>query len=218
MLARRGLFGLAVFGLALLGQLSSAQPARAEGGVDADYGRIDDDVSAAAAVGTTVGPRGPRAAVDMRFRYLWTAGLFVTYEDGPLFGSDAEPRRAFASGVELRPLFFARWLQGKEIGNSYLDMTIDSLGLELGAIFLQPSGASFGSKPGLQASLGVVLPILPRISGPVIGIHAGGRWSNGALAGRAIEDASDRSLFCLLTVGWQQGFGAHLVDFGDRAP
>lgn len=195
-----------------------ARTARASDGADTAYGRIDGDVSASGALGTTIGPRGPRAALDLRLRYLWTAGVFVTYEDGPLLGSPAEPRRALAAGVELRPLFLAKWLQGKETGNAWLDLTIDSFGLELGAVFLQPSGSRFASRPGLQAGLGIQVPIFPRATGPVVGLHGGARWSNSALSGGAIESAADRSLYVLVTVGWQQVFGAHVVDLGDRAP
>ena len=195
-----------------------ASPARALDGPDTSYGRIDGDVSASLALGASFGPRAPRAAFDLRLRYLWTAGVFATYEDGPLIGAASEPRRAFAGGIELRPLFLAKWLQGKETGKPRLDLTIDSLGLELGAVFLQPIGTSFGSKPGLQAGLGMQVPIFPRATGPVIGLHGGARWSNGVLSGRDAENASDRSLFFLLTVGWQQVFGAHIVDLGDRAP
>ena len=192
--------------------------ARASDGPDTAHGRIDGDLSASVALGSAFGPRGPRAAADLRLRYVWTAGVYATYEDGPLLGSAAEPRRAFAAGLELRPLFFAKWLQGKESGNAYLDLTVDSLALELGAVFLQPAGSSFASKPGLQAGLGIAVPIFPRATGPAIGLHGGARWSDSALAGREIESASDRSLFLLVTVGWQQVFGGHVVDLGDRAP
>ena len=206
--------------LALLALATSlvAGTARASDGPDTAYGRIDGDLSASLALGATFGPRSARGAVDLRLRYLWTAGIFATYEDGPLLGSASEPRRAFAGGIELRPLFLAKWLQGKETGNPYFDLTLDSLGLELGAVFLQPAAASFASKPGLQAGLGIQVPIFPRATGPVIGLHGGARWSNGVLGGRDVEDASDRSLFFLVTVGWQQLFGAHIVDLGDRAP
>jgi hypothetical protein len=149
---------------------------------------------------------------------LWTAGVFATYEDGPLFGSASEPRRAFATGLELRPLFLVRWLQGLETGNAYLDMTIDSFGLELGAVFAQPEGRPFGSKPGLQAGIGVQIPVLPHATGPVLGLHGGARWSDSALGGRELEGPSDRALYLLVTVAWQQVFGAHVVDLGDRAP
>lgn len=206
-------------GLALvLGVLCCARPLRAAGGPETSHGRVDGDLSGSLGVGATFGPRGPRGAVDLRLRYLWTAGLFATYEDGPLFGGTAEPRRAFAGGLELRPLFLARWLQGLDSGNGYVDLTIDSLGLELGAVFAEPAGAAFGSRPGLQAGIGLQVPVLPNATGPVIGIHAGGRWSNAALGGNTIEGPSDRAVFLLVTLGWQQVFGAHIVDIGDRAP
>jgi hypothetical protein len=187
-------------------------------GPDTSYGRIDGDLSASAGLGAAFGPRGPRAAADLRLRYLWTAGVFATYEDGPLFGSGAEPRRAFATGVELRPLFVARWLQGLESGIAYLDLTIDSLALEVGAVFLEPQGAAFGSRTALQAGLGLQLPVLPHATGPTIGVHAGARWSDSALAGQPLEGPSDRALYLLITIGWQQVFGASVVDLGDRAP
>ena len=204
--------------LLALATTSIASTASALDGPDTSHGRIDGDLSASLALGATFGARTPRAALDLRLRYLWTAGVFATYEDGPLVGSSSAPRRAFAGGIELRPLFLAKWLQGKETGNAYLDLTIDSLGLELGAVFLQPVGTSFGSKPGLQAGLGLQVPIFPRATGPVIGLHGGARWSNAMLAGGDAETPSDRSLFFLLTVGWQQVFGAHIVDLGDRGP
>lgn len=204
--------------LGLLAPLGFAAKAHAADGIDASHGRIDGDLSASAAVGATFGPDGPRAAADLRLRYLWTAGAFVTYEDGPLFGGHTDPRRAFAAGIELRPLFLARWLQGLESGNSYLDLTVDSFSLELGAVFVEPPGAKFGSKPGLQAGLGLQIPIFRDATGPIIGIHGGARWSDAALSGHVIDGPSDRALFLLVTLGWQQVFGGNVVDLGDRAP
>lgn len=184
--------------------------------VDTSYGRLEGDLAVGAGVGSAFGPRGPRAALDLRLRYLWTAGLFVTYEDGPLWSSSAEPRRAFAMGVEIRPFFLARWANGYETGNPWIDLSIDSLGLELGAVFVEPKGRSFGKNPGLQAGIGFQIPVLGRATGPQIGIHAGGRWSTASLAGDTINAAGDRSAYLLLTVAWQQVFGASIVDLGDR--
>jgi hypothetical protein len=198
---------------------AAAQPGQAPADaptVDTSHGRIDGDLAAELGFGATFGPRAPRATADLRLRYLWTAGAFVTYEDGPLLGGASEPRRALAAGLELRPLFIARWFNGLESGNAYADLTLDSLGLELGAVFQEPSGERFGSKPGLQAGLGVEIPILPRASGPLVGIHAGARWSDAALGGRPLATPSDRSLYLAITLAWQQVFGAHVVDAGDR--
>lgn len=206
--------------MALLALSLAAVPtrARADDLTDTSYGRIDSDLSASIGVGSTFGPRGPRAAADVRLRYLWTAGIFGTYEDGPLFSSSSDPRRVLATGIELRPLFLARWLQGWETGNGYVDLTIDSFGLELGVVFTQPAFRGFGSKPGLQAGLGLQIPVVPDATGPVIGVHGGARWSDAALAGRELEGPVDRSLYLLVTLSWQQAFKGHVVGLGDRAP
>lgn len=187
-------------------------------GEDTSYGRLEGDLSASAGVGAAFGPRGPRASIDLRLRYLWTAGLFFTYEDGPFWSSAAEPRRAFALGAEIRPFFLSRWANGFEIGNPWLDLFVDSIGLELGAVFVEPAGRPFGKNPGLQAGLGVQIPILPNATGPILGVHGGGRWSTASLAGDTVDAAGDRSAYLLVTLAWQQVFGAHIVDLGDRSP
>lgn len=186
------------------------------GGEDGSHGRFDGDLAIAGAVGMTVGPRGPRASGDLRLRYLSTAGVFGTYEDGPLVGSDAEPRRTVAFGLELRPLFLARWATGRELGLPRLDLLIDSLALEVGAVFAQPEGARFGARPGLQAGLGLELPFFATASGPFLGLHGGARWSDAALSGGPLDGPSDRALYLNITLGWQQLFGGHVVDMGDR--
>jgi hypothetical protein len=185
--------------------------------VDTTYGRIDGDLGISIGAGATFGPSAPRAALDLRLRYLDTAGLFVSYEDG-LSATSSDPRRVFAAGFELRPLFLARWLSGRELSLAWLDLLIDSFGLEIGAVLAEPVGGPFASRPGLQASLGLEVPILARASGPWIGLHGGARWSDAALEGVNATDAFDRSLFLALTIAYHQVFAAHLVDVGDVAP
>jgi len=206
---------------ALVALCVGAQPAiasAAEGrGADGLYGRFDGDLAIAAAAGATLGPRGPRATGDLRLRYLSTAGIFASYEDGPAIGSSADPRRVLALGLELRPLFLARWATDREIGSPRLDLFIDSLGLELGVAFTQPEGARFGARPCLQLGLGVELPIFPRASGPFVALHGGARWSDAALSGGPTSGPGDRALYLTIAIGWQQLFGAHVVDLGDRA-
>ncbi|MCL2777107.1 MAG: hypothetical protein FWD73_03815 [Polyangiaceae bacterium] len=186
--------------------------------IDTAYGRIDGDMAALAGVGVTFGPRSPRAAADLRLRYLQTAGIFATYEDGPLASAKSDPRRIVAFGVELRPLFFARWLEGMELGVPRIDLAIDSFGLELGAVFMQPEGSAFGARPGLQAGIGFDLPIFSKATGPMLSVHAGCRFSDHALAGDELTGPSDRSLYFNVLASWQQIFGAHVVDLGDRPP
>jgi hypothetical protein len=207
----------------LLAQLaaSTATPAQTPAprdAVDATYGRIDGDMSVVGGLGATVGPGGARATVDMRFRYLDTVGVFTTYEDASVFASAAEPKRVIAGGLELRPLFLARWLQGKELGSPRVDLAIDSFGIELGAFFAQPTGGSLGEKPGMQLGLGLELPVLGRASGPWIGLHGGLRWSDAALSEGTVLGPVDRAGYLSVTVAWHQFFGAHAVDWDDRGP
>jgi hypothetical protein len=185
---------------------------------DGSHGRVDGDLAIEAGIGASFGPRSPRGAADVRFRYLSMIGAFVTYEDGPLLGSRAEPKRALATGLELRPLFLAKWFTGRYSGNPYLDLTIDSLGLELGAVFMQPNGARFGAKPGLQAGIAFEVPVFPSATGPFIAVHTGVRWSDVALSGGPLAGPADRALYVNVIFAWQQVFGAHVVDMGDRAP
>jgi hypothetical protein len=182
------------------------------------HGRVDGDVSIVAGVGTTIAPRAPRAALDLRFRYLDTIGIFGTYEDASWFGNASDPRRVIVSGLELRPLFLARWLSGGESGNARTDLLVDSIGLEFGAVFAQPIGEQFVTRPGVQASLGLEIPLMARASGLFLGVHGGVRWGDEALSGGSLDGPNDRSLFLSLTLAWHQFVGTHVVDAHDTAP
>jgi hypothetical protein len=123
-----------------------------------------------------------------------------------------------AAGVELRPLFLARWLNDAEWGRARWDLLVDSLGLELGACLSQREGARFDSAPGLQAGIGLELPILASASGPWIGLHGGARWGPRAMAGEGIVDPDDRSLFLTVTLAYHAILRGHVVDAGDTSP
>jgi len=217
-----------VFAFAQVGAAAAATPPvpatppppteNARDAIDATYGRIDGDMSVVGGLGATVGPGGARATVDLRFRYLDTVGIFATYEDAPIFASAAEPKRVMAFGLELRPFFLARWLKGKELGSPRVDLAIDSFGLELGTYFAQPTGGSFADKPGMQAGLGLELPVLGHASGPWIGLLGGMRWSDAAITEGTVTGPIDRAAYLSVTLAWHQFFGAHAVDFGDRGP
>jgi hypothetical protein len=194
----------------------SAESVR-QANLDTTYGRIDGDLGVSFGLGATFGPSAPRAAADLRLRYLDTAGLFVAYEDG-IGATSSDPRRVVAAGFEVRPLFLARWLSGHEWSLAWLDLFVDSLGLELGAFLEQPVGGPFANRPGLQAGLGLELPILPSANGPWIGLHGGARWSDAAVEGASATDAADRSFFLTVTVAYHHVFAAHLVDVRDVAP
>jgi hypothetical protein len=192
--------------------------ARAEGGGPPTYGRIDGDVALVVGAGAVVAARGVRAEGELRVRYLESAGAFVAYEEGALVGSPAEPRRAIVAGLELRPVFLARWLRNMETEVAHLDLTLDSIGLEIGAVWMQPDGRGFGARAGLQIALGFEVPILPEATGPWIGVRGGLRWSDDAMASGSVRSADDRAAYLAVTLAWHQIVGTHLVDLGDRAP
>jgi hypothetical protein len=207
---------LVVGALVLVAPSASADPPSTS--PDSTYGRIDGDMALVGGVGASFGPTAPRLALDLRFRYLDTVGVFVDYEDAPAIGSKADPRRVFSTGLELRPLFLARWLQLGELHRTRLDLLVDSFGLELGAVFQQATGTSFGQRPGVQAGVGLEVPIFAHATGPWIGFHGGVRWSDAVISGGPIDGPGDRALYLAVTLSWHQLFLTHAVDAGDRPP
>lgn len=192
--------------------------ARADDAVDPSYGRVQGDLTLVLGLGATLAEGGARAEGELRVRYLDSVGLFAAYEDGPPVSSSSEPARVLAGGFEVRPLFIYRWLQGHETSHERLDLAIDSFGLELGAFAMQPTGTPFGSQSGLQAGVGLELPILGEATGLWLGVHGGVRWSDAALETGIVNGPDDRSAFVSLTLAWHQVIVAHVVDVGDEAP
>jgi hypothetical protein len=186
------------------------------GRVDATYGRVDGDIGLVFGAGIVVAPRAPRAETEIRIRYLETAGLFATYEEGSAFGSASEPQRAVMMGLEVRPLFLVRWLRGHEFEQARADLTLDSIGFELGAFLQQPAGAGFASSRGMEVGVGIELPILERATGPWIGLRGTLRWSDATLASGFVEGADGRQATLTLTLAWHQILSTHIVDVGDR--
>jgi len=182
--------------------------------IDTSYGRLDGDSAIAVALGAAIDVRGVRGAVDLRYRYLQSAGIFVTYEEG--FGAGAEPVRLVVAGLELRPLFLARFLQGKELGLPRLDLFLDSLALELGTFVGQPALGGFGDSAGLSFALGLEFPLLPHPSGPMIAVRAALRWSREALSAADPTSVDVEAFVVTVAFGWQQLFGAHVVDALDE--
>jgi len=190
-------------------------PARLANPDTAD-GRVDGDVGIVVGLGVTVAEE-PRAAAELRLRYLDMVGLFVTYEDA--FGAPAvDPSRVIATGLEVRPLFLGRLVTGNELGVQWADLVIDSFGLEVGGFFEQPAMGSFLSHPGFQAGIGLELPLFGQVNGPWLDVHGGARWSDGVVEGGPIAGPADRALFLSFTLAYHHIFATHLVDVHDRAP
>jgi hypothetical protein len=205
--------------VAFVGCVCAAADARAGGvGVEPSYGRVQGDVTLVVGAGGALASGGPRAEGELRARYLESAGVFGTYEDGPIVGSSAGPRRVLTAGLELRPLFLFRWLRGYETRRERLDLTIDSIGLELGLAWQQPQVRPFEPTPGLQVGLGVEVPLLLEATGLWLALHGGLRWNDEALASGIVETHDQREAYLSVTLAWHQVVVAHIVDVGDAAP
>jgi hypothetical protein len=198
--------------------LSLVGQARAEGSDDGAHGRVDGDVTLAPGVGAVVASGGPRAEGELRLRYLETVGAFATYEGVVPLGASEEPHRVLAGGLELRPLFFYRWLRGLETRRSFADLTLDSLGLELGPFLESSSRETSGWQPGLQLGLGIEMPVQSRATGVWIALHGALRWSQRAMALGSVSGPEDRALILTLTLSWHQAVTLHWVDVSDEAP
>jgi hypothetical protein len=196
--------------------LSSALLTR-EAHADGVYGRLDGDIGLAveAGVSEALGEdvAGESIAVRGGVFFLQTVGVTVQYNDA--LGIDALPlQRSVAGSVELRPLFLGRWAQNMEQGPAHLDLLIDSLGIGMGVFGAWPRDG--GTTHGMELSLGVLLPLLPRASTPFIAFRGALRWSLEQPPADAGRETAPLSGLLTLTIGYQHLFEVHLVDAGDQ--
>jgi hypothetical protein len=126
--------------LALAGACALASPARADEG-DTVYRRLDADLVLGLGLGGGIAlgdPASPdlagAATVELRARILDTGGLFVAPEWRP------EGVSRVLVGADFRPLFLMRFLNNLQSGNAWLDLLVDSIGLDLGVAFGPLSG------------------------------------------------------------------------------
>ena len=154
---------------ALLAGLSLPRLARAEtqasssnGSLgDGVYDRFDGDLDLGLALGAEFGSAG-QVAPTLRgtAHYFSIAGLYASTRVHA--GIKSAPS-LFGLGVDLRPLFVPRWAKGLETGPGFLDLTLDSLSLSLGAFWAEPRGAG---STGLDAELGFGVPLWATARGP----------------------------------------------------
>ena len=156
------------------------------GDVDGVYGRLRADTALSLEAGggiatvsesTGVGNGSqmlwrPMFVATARARYLDMSGLFLAYQVA--FGGARYD--ALALGVDLRPLMMARIAQDWEQGPRWADLTLDSIGLELGVAWVRP-GASWQSGSGLALVFGAGVD-LPLVWGHGNGLmlRVGCRW------------------------------------------
>ena len=190
----------------------------AQGVVDPTYGRISGDVCLAAGAGATIASQGARPEGELRVRYLDAVGAFATYEDAVLSSASSDPRRVLSGGFELRPLFLYRWLRGLETRHGYFDLTIDSVGLELGAFLSAPPKSPTDFRPGFQLGLGLEVPVQAKATGLWVGLHGGIRWADQPLPVALVGGPDAREAYLTITLAWHQVVRTHIVDFSDSRP
>lgn len=131
---------------------------------DGVYGRLDGDLTTALYAGLAGWENSSYAAVDASLHYFWTAGAQLSLREG-LSGSDRAHARMVGLGVDLRPLFLPRLALDLEGGPAWLDLTLDSLSLGVGAYFAKPRGGGDGTR-GLSLSSSLAVPFFRSASGP----------------------------------------------------
>lgn len=185
---------------------------------DPMLGRVDGDLSLGAALGATFAPRAPRLTLDVRARYLSTAGAFFTYEDATSFSLASAPGRVVSFGIEVRPLFLPRVFSGNDFGGNRLDLFIDSFAFDVGVAFLEPPGGTMTTTPAAKLGLGIEFPVFKKASGLFLVARGGALFSGQALSSIPVRDANDRSIYGFLGIAWHQLFSSGLIDAGDSAP
>jgi hypothetical protein len=181
----------------LPGDMSHSHQSRADG----VYGRFDHPFDLGLEGGAELGNAGAAGALLASLHYLFMAGIYVGYSDA--LGQGSLPSsRTVSLGVDLRPAFIPRWSEGMQEGPSFVDLTVDSISLGLGAYFREPRERPFGDRRGLELSLGLGVPLVGTAEGPWLGARGILRW----------DDPSEKSsemarALGLLTFGWHFALG-----------
>jgi hypothetical protein len=119
---------------------------------DGVYGRFNGDLNLSAGLGAgLVIPTDDRYTIELRARYLDSAGVVIAPEWTP-----SEHSGAVGVALELRPLFLARFLSNTYTGLPWVDLTLDSFGIEVGS-WLGPFNGGFGA--ALLIGTGIELPL-----------------------------------------------------------
>ncbi|MFT5358526.1 MAG: hypothetical protein ACI9KE_005765 [Polyangiales bacterium] len=102
---------------------------------DGLYGRFDHGLVFALGAGGSISTSGEvRAEGELRMRVLDAAGPTLSISGAP------DGQTFVVAGIELRPLFPALFLLDAWSGNERLDVFIQSIGIDLGAVFFPGSG------------------------------------------------------------------------------
>ncbi len=133
--------------------------------------------------------------VDLRWRYLESVGVVLNPE------LRASGDVAFHLGIEVRPLFWWRFLQGRQVGTRFVDEWIDSIGFEMGASYIREDSAS---KPGWMLGLGCDLPFWHFREPQAVFLHVGLRYVHSLASdyGGSSQDFQDLSAYVTLNTKW----------------
>ena len=146
--------------LCVFGNAALSEVALADGDGDGIYGRFDHGLVVALGAGGSISTDGSfRAEGEVRLRFLDAAGPMLSISGAP-------DRQTFViAGVELRPLFPALFLLDAWSGHEWLDLFIQSIGVELGAAFLPGSGSV-----AFASGVSVEIPLVFSRPGPFNGL------------------------------------------------
>jgi hypothetical protein len=205
-----------VAALGALALMAAGAPARAEG-ADGVYGRFNGDLDLRLDAGAAFAQGGPALAAGATALYLETAGIYVHYTDA-LGGDAPDVARSIAVGAIVTPLFLARYGKDLEHGPPHLDLFLDSFGLAVGAFWDAPRRGGLRPDAGLELAATLGVPILPRATGPFLGLRAALRFRADDLSGRPGGDIFDRGAVLSVTLSFHQIIDAGLVDAGDELP
>lgn len=140
----------ALASVVLVGTTAQAQ----EG--DGLYGRFDASTSVVLGAGASIGfgddGRSAGAVVDARVRVLDAGGVGFTLH------TDGAGVARLVSGIELRPFFPALFLQDLFTGRPYVDLLVQSLGIDLGVDVGLASGAPLGFAWGFSIEVPLLTP------------------------------------------------------------
>ncbi|MCC7537572.1 MAG: hypothetical protein IT379_15220 [Deltaproteobacteria bacterium] len=147
------------------------------------YGRFDADLVLALDLGGGLRTDGAGVlAGNVRGRYLDSAGLVLGAERDLDEGAIH-----VVAAIDLRPVFLARFFLDMEIGDSWIDLLLDSVGLELGAVWARAGERDDGA--ALLVGGGLEIPVYLRRARGValrLGVRyvaARERWQHGPEGG-----------------------------------
>jgi len=163
-------------------------------------------------LGAVVHQQQAAAQATVVLRYLQTAGFYLSFMDDLRTGT-RPTSLSTAAGIEIRPLFLPRFLKNLEQGPSFLDLTLDSIGLRAGAILSSRPYAE-PKKPAFELLLTMGAPLGSTAKGLWLGLSTGIRIddSNQDTASRELKDI----MVIGLSLGWQSFFDIGVVDAADR--